>query len=209
MDFISFDPRLVTENNLHDDNRPYLYEQSFQEQKNLITNNDNYDEDDNNKEEYMLVNQNENRNEDIALNMNENNASEYITPESTTSAQNASQTGTSTTTQFVRIPTRIVQPRQNTHDPQSYSEKSSHRNITFNFPPHADEVVQDETQNITPIRDTSVNVFSPSRTISNSTRNITWSIFDTPSIPSVFKHPNKTIQPENNSNNNRQTSSQH
>ena len=25
-DFISFDPRLITENNFHDDNRPYRYE---------------------------------------------------------------------------------------------------------------------------------------------------------------------------------------
>ena len=70
----------------------------------------------------------------MALNLNENNASEYTTPESTTSAQNASQTGTSATTQFVRIPTRIVSPRQNTHDPQSYSDTSPPRNITFTFP---------------------------------------------------------------------------
>ena len=26
MDLISFDPRLITENNFHDDNRPYRYE---------------------------------------------------------------------------------------------------------------------------------------------------------------------------------------
>ena len=54
----------------------------------------------------------------MTLNINENNASEYTTPESTTSAQNASQTETSATTQCVRIPTRIVSPGQNTHDPQ-------------------------------------------------------------------------------------------
>ena len=124
MDFISFDPRLITENNLHDDNRSYRYDQKIQEQQNLFNNNDNYDEDDNNIEEYMLENQNENRNEDMALNINENNASEYTTPESTTSAQNASQTGTSATSQFVRIPSRIVSPRQNTHDPQSYLDTS-------------------------------------------------------------------------------------
>ena len=105
----------------------------------------------------MLENQNENRSEDIALKINENNASEYITPESKTSAQNASQTETSTTTQFVRIPTRIVSPRQNTHDPQSYSDTSPHRNITFTFPPSPEKVIQHRTQNITSIRDTSVN----------------------------------------------------
>ena len=81
----------------------------------------------------MLENQNENRSEDMALNINENNASEYATPESTTLAQKASQTGTSTTTQFVRIPARIVSPRQNTHSPQSYSDTSPHRNITLRF----------------------------------------------------------------------------
>ena len=153
MDFISFDPRLITENNLHDDNRPYRYEQNIQEQQNLFTNKDHYDEDDNDNEEYKFENQNENRNEDIALNINENNASEYTTPESTTSAQSASETGTSTNTQFVRFPTRIVSPRQNTQDPQSYLDTSPHRNITFNFPPHPYEVVQDETQNITSIRE--------------------------------------------------------
>ena len=88
MDFISFDPRLITENNLHDDNRPSRYEQNFQEQQNLFAKNDKYDEDDINNEEYMLENQNEDRNEDMALNINENNASEYTTPDSTTSAQN-------------------------------------------------------------------------------------------------------------------------
>ena len=136
----------------------------------------------------MFENQNENRNQDIALHINENNASEYTTPEYTTSAQNASQTGTSTNTQFVRIPTRIVSPRQDTHDPQSYLDTYPHRNITFNFPPHPDEVVQDETQNITSISDTSGNVLSPIRTISNNTRNITRSIYDPPSLPSAFKH---------------------
>ena len=73
------------------------------------------------------------------------NASEYTTPESTNSAQNASQPETSTTSQFVRSPTRVVSPRQNTHDPQSYLDTSSHRIITFNLPTHLDEVVQDET----------------------------------------------------------------
>ena len=31
IDFISFDPRLITENNLYDDNRPYRYEQNSQD----------------------------------------------------------------------------------------------------------------------------------------------------------------------------------
>ena len=35
MDIISFDPRVITENNFHDDNRPYRYEQNIQEQQNL------------------------------------------------------------------------------------------------------------------------------------------------------------------------------
>ena len=119
----------------------------------------------------MLENQNENRNEDMALNINGNNASEYTTSESITSAQNASQTETPATTQFVRIPTRIVSKRQNTHDPQSYSDTSPHRNITFTIPPSPEEIVEDRTQNINSIHDVSVNVLLPTRTISNSTRN--------------------------------------
>ena len=210
MNLISFDPRLITENNFLDDNRPYRYEQNNQEQQNLFTNNDNNnEEDDNNNEEYIFENQNENRNEDIVLHINENNASEYTTPESTTSAQNASQTETSTTSQFVRFPFRVVSPRQNTHDPQSYLDTFSHRIITFNLPTHSDEVVQDGTQKITSTRDTSVNVLSPTRTISNNTRNTTRSIYDPPSIPSAFQQSNKTIQSENNRDNYQQTSSQH
>ena len=87
MDLITFDTRLITENNFHDDNRPYRYEQKIQEHQNLITNNDNNnEEDDNNIEDYIFENQNEIRNEDIVLHINEINASEYTTPESTTSA---------------------------------------------------------------------------------------------------------------------------
>ena len=204
MDLISFDSRLITENNFHDDNRPYRYEPNNQEQ-NLFINNDNY----NKNEEYRFVNQNENRNEDFVLHMNENTASEYTTSETTTSAQNARQTETSTTSQFVRIETRVVSPRQNTHDPQSYLDTSSHRNITFNLPTHPDEVVQDETQNITSTHDTSVNILSPTRIISNNTRNTTRSIYDPPSIPSAFQQSNKTIQSENIRNANQQTFSQH
>ena len=144
----------------------------------------------------------------MALKINENNASEYTIPESITSAQNASQTETSATTQFVRIPTGTVSQRQNTHDPQSYSDTSPHRNTTFTISPSPEEIVQDRTQNITSIRDISVNVSSPTRTTSNNTRNTTQPIYDPPSVLSVFKHPNKTIQPENNHNNNQPTSSQ-
>ena len=157
----------------------------------------------------MLENQNENQIEGMAININENNASEYTTQESTTSARNASQTGTSATTQFVTIPTRIVSPRQNTHDPQSYPDTSPRRNITFHFPPSPDEVVKDRTQKTNSMRKTSVNVLSPTRIISNSTRNVTRFIYDPPSVPSVFKHPNKTIQQENSRNINQQTSSKH
>ena len=58
IDIISFDPRLITENNLDDDNRPYRYEQNIQEQQSLFTTNENYNENDNNKEDYTLENQN-------------------------------------------------------------------------------------------------------------------------------------------------------
>ena len=134
MDYIYFDSRLITENNLHDDNRPYRYKENIQEQQNLFTNIDNYDENDNNNEEYMLENQIENRNESMAININENNASEYTTPESTTSAQNTSQTETSATAEFVRFPNRIVSPRQNTHD--SNHPKIHPLNVTSPLPFH-------------------------------------------------------------------------
>ena len=52
------------------------------------------------------------------------NTSEYTTPESTTSAQDASQAGTSTNNHIARIPTRVVSPRLNTYYPQSYSDTS-------------------------------------------------------------------------------------
>ena len=58
IDIISFDPRLITENNPNDDNRPYCYEQNIQEQQSLFTTNENYNENDNNKENYTLENQN-------------------------------------------------------------------------------------------------------------------------------------------------------
>ena len=166
VDFISFDPRLTTENNLLDDNRPYRYEQNIQEQQSLFTTNENYNENDNNNEYYTLENQNENRIETIVHHINENNISEYTTPESTTTAQ----TGTSTNNQVVRVPTTVVSPRPNTNNPQSYSDSSPRRIITFNFPSDSDDEIQDETQNITSLRNTSVDVSSPTRTILDNTR---------------------------------------
>ena len=58
IDFISFDPRSITKNNLIDDNRPYCYEQNIQEQQSLFTTSENYNENDNNNEDYTLENQN-------------------------------------------------------------------------------------------------------------------------------------------------------
>ena len=203
---------MITENNLIDDNRPYRYEQNSQEQQSLFTNNENYNENDNNNEDYTLKNQTENNNEAMVHHINEN-TSEYTTPESTTSAQDASQAGTSTNNYLVRVPTRVVSPRPNTYDPQSYSDTSPRRNITFNFPSLSDDEMQEETQNITSFRNTSVDVSSPTRTILdntqniNTTQNITRSMYDPPSLPSTFKYPNKTIRSENN--NIQQTSSRY
>ena len=94
---LSFDPRLITYNNLIDDNRPFRYEQNTLEQQSLFINNENYNENNNNNEEDTLENRNQNLNENIVHHINENNTSKYTTPESTTSAQDASQTGTSAT----------------------------------------------------------------------------------------------------------------
>ena len=213
IDYISFDPRLITENNLIDDNRPYRYDQNSQEQQILFTTNENFNGNDNNNEDYALENQNEKYNEAIVHHINENNTSEYTTPESTTSAQDASQTGTSTNNHFVRVPTRFVSPRPNTYNPQSYSDTSPRRNNTFNFPSNSDDEIQDETQNITSFRNTSVDVSSPRRTILdttqhiNTTQNITRSMYDPPSLPSTFKYPNETIRSEDN--NNQQSSSRY
>ena len=66
MDFISFDPQLIRENNLLDDNRPYRYQQNVQEQQeqqNQTSNIDNQDENYNINEVYTFENINENRNQ--------------------------------------------------------------------------------------------------------------------------------------------------
>ena len=49
---------------------------NFQEQQNLFITIENYNENDNNNEEYILENQNENRNENIVHHINENNTRE-------------------------------------------------------------------------------------------------------------------------------------
>ena len=92
--------------------------------------------------------------------------SEYTTPETTNSAQDASRAGTSTNNHHVRVPTRVVSLRPNTYDSQSYSDTSPRRNITFNLPSNSDDEMQDETQNKTSFRNTSVDVSSPTRTYS-------------------------------------------
>ena len=105
--FISFDLRLITENNLIDDNRPYRYEQNSQEQQSLFTNIENYKENDNNNEDYTLETQNENNNEAMVHHINEN-TSEYTTRESTTSAQDISQAGTSKTTTLLEFQLELL-----------------------------------------------------------------------------------------------------
>ena len=106
-----------------------------------------------------------------------------------------------------------MSPRPNTYDPQSYSDTSPRRNITFNFPSNSDDEIQEETQNITSFRNISVDVSSPTRAFLDNTQNIntaqntTRSMYDPPSLPSIFKYPNKTIRSENN--NNQQTSSRY
>ena len=58
---------MITENNLHDDNRPYRYQQNAQEQQeqqNQIPNIDNQDE-------YLFENITESRNQNMAANINE------------------------------------------------------------------------------------------------------------------------------------------
>ena len=141
----------------------------------------------------MLANQNQNRNQNNTRNTNEN-TSEYTTPESTNSGQNISQTETSTTTQFVRIPTRNIESRHNTQDPQPSSNISSQRYITFEIPSSPTEELQNETQNTNSIPNTSVNVMSPTRNNPTTSRNFSRSTYDPPSVPSIYREPNTTRQ---------------
>ena len=207
LDYIRFDPLLITENDLFADNRPYHYEQNSQVQQNLHFNTNNYTENDkiNNKNTLQQQNQNENYNDN-----------EFTTQESTISTQNASQAGTSTSThtQSLRVPTRVVNQRQNTHSPQPLLDTSPNRNITFNLP-YSDEThdethdtLHDDILTTSNAQNTSVNVASPTRTIPDSTRYITRSRYDPPSIPSAFRS-DRLMSSNNNCNDNPQTSNQY
>ena len=217
LDYIRFDPLLITENDLFADSRPYHYEQNSQVQQNLNFNTNNYTEDDNTNNENTLQQQNQNENYNDDNQTIENNASEFTTQEYTISTQNASQAGTSasTHTRSFRIPTRVVNQRQNTHNPQSYLDASPNRNITFNLR-NRDETTHDETHNTlnedilntSHALNTSVNVASPTRTIPDSTRYITRPIYDPPSIPSAFRS-DRSIYSNNNRKDNPQTSDQY
>ena len=203
LDYIRFDPLLITENDVFADNRPYHYAQNSQAQQNLNENTNNDTEDDTTNHENTLH----------QLNQNENfNDNEVTTQESTISTQNASQPGTSTSThtQSFRIPTRTVNQRQNTHNPQSYLDTSPNRNITFNLQ-YTNETTHDKThdtvhediQTTSHAQNTSVNVASPTRT-----RYIPPSRYDPPSIPSAFRS-DRSITSNNNYNDNPQTSNQY
>ena len=208
LDYIRFDPLLITENDLFADNRPYHYEQKSQVQQNLHFNTNNHTEDDTTNNENTLQQQNQNENY---------NDNEFITQESTISTQNASQVGTSTSThtQSFRVPTRVVNQRQNIHSPQSHLDTSPNRNITFNLP-YTDETTHDETHDTlhddilttSNAQNTSVNVASPKRTIPDSTRYINRPRYDPPSIPSDFRSE-ISLSSNNNCNDNPQTSNQY
>ena len=115
LDYIRFDPLSITEDILFADNRPYHYEQNSQVQENINFNTNNYTEEDITKNENTLQQQNQNDNYYDVNQIIENNASEFTTQESTISTHNASQAGTSTSThtQSFRVPTRVVNQRQN------------------------------------------------------------------------------------------------
>ena len=81
LDYIRFDPLLITENDIFADNRTYHYEQNPQVQQNLQFDNNNYTEDDNTTHDNTHQQQNQNENE----NYNEN---EFTTQESTFSTHN-------------------------------------------------------------------------------------------------------------------------
>ena len=233
IDRINFDPHLITDNKLLDDNRPYHYQRNTPVQQDLLINFNNSDTDNEINNENLLqqqeVNnenipqqQNENEHYNEKIQLNENNTREDNTQESITSAQNASQAGTSTNagtsanTRSFRIRTRSVSPRQNTLDAQPNVDILQHRNITFNFPPHPDEytqndtqsIIQEDTQHINSIRNTSVNVSSPTRTTFNNPRYMTRSRFDPPSIPFAFQS-NRSIQLNENHGDNQPTSSRY
>ena len=193
-DRINFDPHLITENNLIDNNRPYHYQRNTSVQQNPLINFDNDDRDNETNNEDLPQQQEINNENNKDNPLNKNNTSEYKTQESIISAQNTSQARTSTITRYFRIPTRVVSQTQDTFDPQSNRNTLQNRNITFNLPLYPDEntqnetqdIIQEDTQQINSIRNTSGNVSSPTRTTSNSPRYMTRSRYDPPSIPSAF-----------------------
>ena len=200
LDYIRFDPLLITEDDLFADNRPYHYEQNSQVQQNLHFNTNNSTEDDNTDQENTTQQQNQ------PENYNDN---EFTTQESTLSTHNPSQTRTSTSvhTQSCRVPTRVVNQRQNTHSPQSHLDTSPNRNMTFNLP-HTDDThdethdtLQDDILTTSSAQNTSVNVASPTRTNPDYTRYITRPRYDPPSIPSAFRS-NRSTSSNNNFNDN-------
>ena len=177
-----------------------------QVQQNLNFNTNNSTEDDNTNQENTLQKQHQNE---------INNDNEFTTQESTISTHNPSQAGTSTSvhTQSFRVPIRVVNQRQNIQSPQSHSDTSPNRNITFNLP-HTDEThdethdtLHDDILTTSSAQNTSVNVASPTRTIPDSTRYITRPRYDPPSIPSAFRST-RSISSNNNFNDNPQTSNQ-
>ena len=100
---ITFDDRLVTENNLADDVRPFIHEPHREEQINLQAANNN-DEVDNDADEYNFNNQNENSPQIFAIVVsNESNIIKQFYTESTISAKSPSQTDTPTNSEFVII----------------------------------------------------------------------------------------------------------
>ena len=207
LDYIRFDPLLITENDLFADNRPYHYEQNSRIQQNLLFNTNNSTEDDNTNQENILQQQHQNET---------NNDNKFTTQESTISTNNPSQAGTSKSvhTQSFRVPIRIVNQRQNTHSPQSHLDTSPNRNITSNLP-YTDEThdethdtLHDDILTTSSAQNTSVNVASPTRTIPDSTRYITQPRYDPPSIPSAFRS-NRSISSNNSFNDNPQTSNQY
>ena len=202
LDYIRFDPLLITENDLFPDNRPYHYQQNSQDQQNLHFNTNNSTEDDNTDQENTTQQQNQ------PENYNDN---EFTTQESTILTYNPSQTGTSTSvhTHSFRVPTRIVNQRQNIHSPQSHLDTSPNRNITFNLP-HTDDIndethdtLQYNTMTTSSAQNTSANVASPTRTTSDSTRYITRPRYDPPlthipTDPLYRMHPNPNLNPNPN-----------
>ena len=207
LDYIRFDPLLITENDLFPNKRPYHYQQNSQDQQNLHFNTNNSTEDDNTDQENTTQQQNQ------PENYNDN---EFTTQESTISTYNPSQTGTSTSvhTHSFRVLTRVVNQRQNIHSPQSHLDTSPNRKITFNLP-HTDDIndethdtLQYNTMTTSSAQNTSANVASPTRTTSDSTRYITRPRYDPPSIPSAFRS-NRSTTSSNNFNDNPQTSNRY